>query len=270
MPRDDGWAKEIERGARGSAQQLMALLKDIDAAIERVVDSLQTGTDGRIKAGQARNLTRARKQIIEALAKLGANKVQGMLADDVVAQAEKIGSLVADDLLGDNETTFEADASRKIKAIVSKHNKDVAKIFGDAGRRLQREINAAEVGALDVEKLKKKLKGQARGAMSNAMTVIDTAVSSGARTAIVETVRDVVGEDGEDVFVFKYTGPRDKLTRKFCQRHVKRYFSQEYIDSTTNDNGLPMSSTCGGYNCRHSLAPALMSELTPAQRKSVK
>jgi hypothetical protein len=258
MPRRDGWSKEIEREATRAASGLQDLLEDLDARIARIVAGLDT-KNGELVAGQARNLTRVRKQVIEAIKEIGVRPITSRTSNAVADAASKIGELVAKDLAkvdgAPDGFTFDADASRDIAAIANQANKDIAAIFGDYGAQMSREIAAATNGALDVERLIDKLKDKSSAAISRAMTLIDTAVSAGARTALMDTASEVVDEDGEPLMVYRYTGPSDDLTRDFCDEHLGQYLSQEYVDKTTNDQGLPMRSTCGGYNCRHSLSP---------------
>jgi hypothetical protein len=54
---------------------------------------------------------------------------------------------------------------------------------------------------------------------------------------------------------FLYVGPDDKITRPFCQERVDKIFTIEEIEKWDNEQGLPASIYCGGYNCRHHLRP---------------
>lgn len=264
MPRKDGYSKEIAAEAELAIAPLRDMLKDLDARIAGILQTLKK-KDGDFVAGQARNAARVRRQVVEALKNLGARDVSTSMQDSLAAAAERIGERVAKDLKRDGDEaggfTFDADASQDIARIANGYTKGIAAIFGDNGKLLLREINSALTGAGDVEKLIQRASYRVETSFSQSKTIVDTAVSAASRTAITETAGAVVDEGGQPVFVYRYVGPSDDLTRPFCDDHLGKYVSQEYIERTLNDQGLPMSSTCGGYNCRHSLAPIERSAL---------
>jgi DNA-binding transcriptional MerR regulator len=55
---------------------------------------------------------------------------------------------------------------------------------------------------------------------------------------------------------FLYSGPISALTRPFCRAHAGKVFSLVEIDHMDNGQGLPVRTSCGGYNCRHTWIPA--------------
>lgn len=50
---------------------------------------------------------------------------------------------------------------------------------------------------------------------------------------------------------FLYSGPVAPSTRPFCRAHAGIIFTEEEIAHMDNGQGLPVTSSCGGYNCRH-------------------
>jgi hypothetical protein len=54
---------------------------------------------------------------------------------------------------------------------------------------------------------------------------------------------------------FIYVGPDDKITRPFCKEHVDNIYTEEQIAEMDNEQNLPVSVYCGGYNCRHHWRP---------------
>lgn len=80
-------------------------------------------------------------------------------------------------------------------------------------------------------------------------TEIDTALSAFNRTVTVTRASDV------GLKLFLYFGPDDNKTREFCQKHVDKIYTAEQLSAMDNGQGLPVLQYCGGYNCRHHLAP---------------
>jgi len=265
MPPKDGYSKEIEREADRAIRQLVELEQDLTDEIAAICARLDT-KDGELVQGQKRNAMRARAQVVEALRKLGVRPVSLVLQESAEATSSTIAAKVAKDLSSEVDGfSFDVDASRQIGQVIGGYTSEVAAVFGDVGRAIVREINASLAGGVDVDRLIARASERARVSMSQARTLIDTAVTSAARQAIVDVasqVNEADSADGEQI-VYRYVGPNDDLTRPFCDEHLGRYLSQEYVDKTTNDDGKPMSSTGGGYNCRHSLAP-VMRALVPS------
>lgn len=58
-------------------------------------------------------------------------------------------------------------------------------------------------------------------------------------------------EGGVDVF--KYTGP--KPGREFCVERFNKNYSLREINAMDNGHGLPVRTSCGGWNCRHNWTP---------------
>ena len=54
---------------------------------------------------------------------------------------------------------------------------------------------------------------------------------------------------------YLYTGPRDGITRPFCDALINKVVSKDQMDKLNNGQGLSVQSSGGGYNCRHSWSP---------------
>lgn len=54
---------------------------------------------------------------------------------------------------------------------------------------------------------------------------------------------------------FKYVGPLDDKTRPFCRLHVGKVFTTDEIARMDNEQGLPVITNLGGWNCRHEWRP---------------
>ena len=56
---------------------------------------------------------------------------------------------------------------------------------------------------------------------------------------------------------YEYIGPLDDLTRLFCESVIDEIKSKEEWQEMTNDDGDPVWTHLGGWNCRHSLFPVI-------------
>lgn len=86
-------------------------------------------------------------------------------------------------------------------------------------------------------------------ALANIETEVNTTLMAYQRVLHLEKA----SKSGVDKFL--YVGPDDDITRPFCQERVEQIFTRDEIDAMDNDQGLPVSIYCGGYNCRHHWRP---------------
>jgi hypothetical protein len=114
------------------------------------------------------------------------------------------------------------------------------------------------VGALEFRDLVEFVSGAFNRTVAEATTLAATSQSMFFRTAAsraYDLVQDRVGEK----LKFKYEGPRDKLTRPFCERMLDRTrengLTREEIEQLDNGQLPNPFITGGGYNCRHQWVP---------------
>ncbi|HXF99758.1 MAG TPA: hypothetical protein VNL69_03190, partial [Bacteroidota bacterium] len=69
-----------------------------------------------------------------------------------------------------------------------------------------------------------------------------------------ELTFSVAEETGTTTFL--YSGPVGPITRPFCRAHAGKVFTLTEIERMDNGQGLPVRTSCGGYNCRHTWVPA--------------
>lgn len=65
--------------------------------------------------------------------------------------------------------------------------------------------------------------------------------------------------------LFLYTGPMDGITRPFCKPLVNKVISERQMSALSNGQGLPVITSGGGYNCRHSWSPVSQSFVDAAE-----
>ena len=63
---------------------------------------------------------------------------------------------------------------------------------------------------------------------------------------------------------YLYTGPRDGITRPFCDVLINLVVDEKQMNKLNNNQGRPVRMACGGYNCRHSWSPITESFLEAA------
>jgi hypothetical protein len=77
------------------------------------------------------------------------------------------------------------------------------------------------------------------------------------RTELAKYGRSITAKVAEeyDLDLYLYTGPRDGITRDFCKPLIGKVAHKQQINRLNNGQGLPVLTSGGGYNCRHSWSP---------------
>ena len=81
------------------------------------------------------------------------------------------------------------------------------------------------------------------------LTVVRTELAQYGRT-ITAKAAEVYGLD-----LYLYTGPKDGITRGFCRALINLVVDERQMRRLNNGQGLPVKTSGGGYNCRHSWSP---------------
>ena len=81
------------------------------------------------------------------------------------------------------------------------------------------------------------------------LTEIKTQISSYGRS-ITAFVAESAGLD-----LYLYTGPKDGITRPFCNELINLVVTKDQMNKLNNGQGLGVLVYGGGYNCRHSWSP---------------
>lgn len=78
-----------------------------------------------------------------------------------------------------------------------------------------------------------------------------------ARTATAQWGRSLTAQAAEEAGLdhYLYVGPRDGITRGFCEELVDLVVTSTQMRKLNNGQGLSVKTSGGGYNCRHSWAP---------------
>ena len=70
-----------------------------------------------------------------------------------------------------------------------------------------------------------------------------------------------------DLDLYLYTGPVDGIVRPFCKKLVNLVVDEKQMSQLDNNQGRPVKTSCGGYNCRHSWSPVTASFVEAADLK---
>jgi hypothetical protein len=77
------------------------------------------------------------------------------------------------------------------------------------------------------------------------------------RTELAKYGRTITAKAAEvyDLDLYLYTGPKDGITRGFCRALINLVVDERQMRRLNNGQGLPVKTSGGGYNCRHSWSP---------------
>ncbi len=82
-------------------------------------------------------------------------------------------------------------------------------------------------------------------------TLANTAVAQFDNAAMFEFARQAGVEK------YQYDGVLSPTSRDFCVRHFRKIYTYEEIMAMDNGQGLPVWTSCGGYNCQHFWTPII-------------
>ena len=129
--------------------------------------------------------------------------------------------------------------AQRVTELGGRRDEEIKRILGLAVRK---PLSAVELA----DELRSSLKGEGQ----YARTMVETELKAAQRLLAVNAGRD----NGFDRF--GYLGPNDPFTRPFCDHMVGWFYTLDMLEACDNDQLPDVVLTLGGYNCRHSLAPA--------------
>lgn len=208
----------------------MPIANDIQQRLSRSADAL-----ARAVRKQIDRWLREGVSLQEILVRLSAFRLppgeRQKLERAVRASMEEIAKARALDLPGEH-----------IDALIAARQISIGNIQHQMQADLQSEVRRALVAGYGPDVLRKRL--EERG-FANAETEASTAVSRFNNLLTFENAA------ATGTRTFKYFGPVSAITRPFCRAHAGQVFTEEEIGRMNNGQGLPVSESCGGYNCRH-------------------
>jgi hypothetical protein len=124
----------------------------------------------------------------------------------------------------------------------------------ELGGRIDADVHRALALAVRKPLTSIELADSIRGALKAEGQYARTTIETEAKAAQRMLALNVAKTNGFERFM--YLGPDDIFEREFCFRMNLKAYTLEMLEACDNDTGMDAVVTLGGYNCRHSLAPA--------------
>ncbi len=240
----------VEVVADAGVADLQKLLENLDRTIDRILRRLGVDDDDRVlPRAQLGNLTTVRRQVVEAIEKAGGRAV-GVLDRRMLQAAQRAASL------SDIPDEFLPDAQRAIAQIQDGRTREITRMFTAEVDAVIAAINAGIVGSVPIDRLVADVAARTGAAVSKTQALIDTAIMAAGRSVVVDGVAAINNGRDEPVLLLRYVGPLDTKTRPFCRRILGAgaVYTPEAVAALDNGQGLPVTTSCGGWRCRHSWA----------------
>jgi len=239
--------------------KLRGILASLDKEVVRLLQQLDTESGSSSLASDKQALAvaaRVREQVIAAL-----ESRMGIVLDTIEDATAKAADAAARKVkLGD----FTPDVEKTLEEIASGQTDDVTKAFAVGRVRIGEAMRAAMTTSAPIGELTDMVAKDIRTTFTRASTAVETACRGAGRLVTIKA-GDEGDTDPSDPIVYRYVGSDDAKTRPFCRSVLGKCFTREALDLL--DNGTDLSDVAvwgGGYSCRHSLAPMLMSEAREA------
>ena len=207
--------------------------------------SAQLSTDREAAA----NALAVARELDQLLSEAGVRSVQKLTESAAIKALQEVAG----------PSAIPASAAKELQAIVDGQTAEVAKVFGAAASEMRQLLAVAttSTNAISLADLEEAVAAKLDATISKARPAIDAAVMGAGRFATVFATEQASDAEGFD-FVYLFEGPLDKTTRPFCRQHLGKAYTKAALDRLRNGQLEPVSTFCGGYNCRHDLTPLLV------------
>lgn len=224
--------KAEESFAKALKDSALNLTKTIEAAIDtKKIDTILSYTD---------------EQLMEFILQGGL----GLAVDEFIEQTDLIRQSVQKGILAiEQDVNFSQISSNleDIQAITAKT------VFDDVILPpIKKSITESlRDGLLEIPTkiIVSNLETRLKSSIGRQLTEIKTQISSYGRS-ISAFVAESAGLN-----LYLYTGPKDGITRPFCNELINLVVNKDQMNKLNNGQGLGVLTYGGGYNCRHSWSP---------------
>lgn len=186
----------------------------------------------------------------------------GLAVDDFIAQQERIAeaALASISQVVEGLTTDSVQDQIDALAISSADAVFQDVILPDTLKSVREALEAMVVGVPT---------NQAMTALSQRLEKSEGRQLTEVRTKLSQYGRNItaVVAEAADLDLYLYTGPRDGITRDFCRALINLVVDEKQMRSLSNGQGLPVKTSGGGYNCRHSWSPITEGFMVAAKLK---
>lgn len=243
----DKLSRRVKRQINATDAQIEAFLlrfeKFLDLNLSEIVGKVDTGDVSGVDA--ARIVGSIMKELENAGLKTEIGKLKKVFADEL--------RFIRDEFIErDIDEPISADTDRAVVEVLVNNSLDrVATKVQQYGLNIQSAVMQSVVTGegLNYKAIKEKFGSVAA---SQIKTEVETSIATFNRTVTVNKSLEL----GFELFI--YLGPDDSITRDFCHEVLSKdppIYTIEEIRNMDNDQGLPVFSAGGGYNCRHQWRP---------------
>jgi hypothetical protein len=227
--------RDLERLSRQLEREAAAYLARLDTA--RGEATLVSD------AANAANAAQVHRQIDELLTSQGLERVRTVAGERAMQEVRAAAGDVA----------VPAEVGDELQQILDGQTDEVAKLLGEASDEIRVAINRGIASGASLSDLTRAVSDRINASMSRAAAAVDAGVMGAGRLATVRAAEEAMGA-GADI-VYLYSGPEDSKTRPFCDALVGKALRPSTLSRLRNGQVEPVEVFCGGYNCRHTLAP---------------
>ena len=175
----------------------------------------------------------------------------GLAVDEFMAQQGEITKTIIETILETYDgLTPEMISAAQIDALQVDAADAVFQdvIIPDTLKSVREALNAISVD-VPINQAMTALSARLEQSEGRQLTEVRTKLSQHGR-AVTAQLADDAGLD-----LYLYTGPRDGITRGFCRALIDLVVDEKQMRRLNNGQGLPVKTSGGGYNCRHSWSP---------------
>lgn len=190
-------------------------------------------------------LTLTRDQLSEFVLASGL----GLAIDDFISAQDEIASAALDTLqvvIGAVDPASLPSLDALTKATADQVFEDV--ILPGAMQATRTALEGIVVGVPERSAIKA-MDQRLESMVGTQMTQVNTELAQFGRAVTASAA------EAFDLDLYLYTGPRDGVTRSFCRPLINKVVDEKQMARLDNGQGLPVKTSGGGYNCRHSWSP---------------
>lgn len=186
--------------------------------------------------------------VVEKLFDIPATSKAEILKELKTAQAQ-IGQLW-DGYFADSMELFNVMDANDFEKLQALYNVDFPKIKESTREIILKEIGRAARAEASYDVVRSRLLKRGLGD-AEARTLANTALAQFDNATMFEFAKQAGIEK------FKYDGVLHPNSRPFCKEHLGKKYTLAQISKMDNMQGLPVSTSCGGYNCTHFWTPVI-------------
>jgi len=228
-----------------------AVQKILMNRVTALAAKLETDAQGNIVKNDD-NLALAARSLATLRRSLTASGYHDAVADLVAGYKEQIPKIIASGKALNIPMELASSDKAELRTLQTEYLSEFEQIGDKAVRELKDAIYQNTLGGLPLDGLNKRLGFLIHGKDKKGGTLKRYAKTY-ARTSLMGYDRhaNAILSEATGLQNYTYLGPRDDITRPFCEKHINRVYTLDEIKKLDNGQGLPVREYGGGWNCRH-------------------